>query len=132
MGHIRVQMGLQAFASEGGQDVNGRDAEAFGPLNTTKAQPRPSMHIAPALSAPNLTPNATEPADDGARACIRASAIDGKVEQIQTGNANECPWNAPNEGRLHHSIRWVAALITAGLCGLLIAHTVKGTQKCGA
>jgi hyaluronan synthase len=51
--------------------------------------------------------------------------MDGKVGQIPTGDVNGCPWDAPHEGRLHHSIRWGAALVTAGLCGLLIWHTVR-------
>jgi hyaluronan synthase len=36
----------------------------------------------------------------------------------------ESPWDVPNEGRLHQSVRWVAALVTAALCGLLILHIV--------
>jgi hypothetical protein len=57
--------------------------------------------------------------------------MDGKVPQIPPGNAGVCPWDAPNEGRLHHSIRWVAALVTVGLCGLLIAHTVGVLSSTG-
>jgi hyaluronan synthase len=57
--------------------------------------------------------------------------MDGKMEQIQTGSAGGCPWDTPNEGRLHHSIRWAAALVTAGLCGLLIAHTVGVLRSTG-
>ena len=36
----------------------------------------------------------------------------------------EAPWDAPNEGRINRSVRWVAALVTAALCGLLIYHIV--------
>lgn len=52
------------------------------------------------------------------------------MQPIPTGNAGGCPWDAPNEGRLHRSIRWVA-LVTAGLCGLLIAHTVGVLRSTG-
>ena len=43
---------------------------------------------------------------------------------MRTPDAARCPWDVPNEGRLHHSVRWAAALVTAALCGLLIFHIV--------
>ena len=46
------------------------------------------------------------------------------MESMRTADAAARPWDVPNEGRLHHSVRWAAALITAGLCGLLIFHIV--------
>ena len=81
------------------------------------------MHIVPALAASTLAPDDTEPPNDGARARGKTAA-DGEVQELPPGHAGGCPWDAPNEGRLHRSIRWMAALVTAGLCGLLIAHTV--------
>jgi hypothetical protein len=70
------------------------------------------MHIVPNLSAPTLAPDVIEPANDGPLCLYQSIAMDGKVEQIQTGNVGGCPWDAPHEGRLHHSGRWVAALVT--------------------
>lgn len=46
------------------------------------------------------------------------------MESMRTADAAGRPWDVPNEGRLHHSVRWAAALVTAGLCGLLIFHIV--------
>jgi hyaluronan synthase len=46
------------------------------------------------------------------------------MESMRPADAAGCPWDVPNEGRLHHSVRWAAALVTAGLCGLLIFHIV--------
>ncbi|MGB8878346.1 MAG: hypothetical protein WCD11_18620, partial [Solirubrobacteraceae bacterium] len=43
---------------------------------------------------------------------------------MRTADTAGRPWDVPNEGRLHHSVRWAAALVTAGLCGLLIFHIV--------
>ncbi len=52
------------------------------------------------------------------------------MELMATDAAGGCPWDAPNEGDLHHSIRW-AALVTAGLCGLLMAHTAEVLRSTG-
>jgi hyaluronan synthase len=46
------------------------------------------------------------------------------MESMRTADTAGRPWDVPNEGRLHHSVRWAAALVTAGLCGLLIFHIV--------
>jgi hyaluronan synthase len=46
------------------------------------------------------------------------------MEPTRTADPAAYPWDVPNEGRLHHSVRWAAALLTAGLCGLLIVHVV--------
>ena len=43
----------------------------------------------------------------------------------------ESPWDVPNEGRLHQSVRWAAALVTALLCGLLILHMVRLLRGAG-
>ena len=57
-----------------------------------------------------------------------AAGASGLVDRpdvpMTTAEVAAHPWDVPNEGRLHHSIRWAAALVTAGLCGLLIVHIV--------
>lgn len=90
----------------------------------------PSTHNVAELAAPTLAPDAVQPPDDGGGACSTA-ALHGKAEQTPPKIVGHLPWDGPDEGRLHHSIRWVAALVTAGLCGLLIAHTVGVLSSTG-
>jgi hyaluronan synthase len=66
---------------------------------------------------PRVTPTAADAGGAGALA-------DRPDVPMTTPEAAAYPWDVPNEGRLHHSIRWAAALVTAGLCGLLIVHIV--------
>jgi hyaluronan synthase len=88
------------------------------------------MHIVPELEASPRAPGAAQSPDNEADAYSQAALRD-EAHQLPSASAGHLPWDGPDEGRLHHSIRWVAALVTAGLCGLLIAHTVGVLSSTG-